>query len=106
MPTVKRGRGWLSALRAIGAARVAWTIALAVAVAALLNPIFEPSFIELLARTLFVALVSLLAFSAAGHWRRPPLPRWLVQVLALALAAPLATLAVYLLVAGGDMPAR
>ena len=62
-----------------------------------------PPWPVLLGRTLFVAIVLLLAFTggrAVAPARR--LPRWLVQLLAVALAAPLATLAVYLVSTGGD----
>jgi signal transduction histidine kinase len=87
---------------------VLMAVALAVVVAVVLNPIFQPPFPVLLGRTLFLAMVLLLAFTAAGQMpadRLPAwLPRWLLQVMAVALAAPLATLVVYVLYAGGDVP--
>jgi len=78
---------------------------LAVAVAAVIAPVFLPPWPILLGRTLFIAMVLLLAFTAAGQWRGASLPRWVVQVLAVALAAPITTLAVYLLSTGGDWQA-
>jgi signal transduction histidine kinase len=100
------GTGWRAWLRGLRPRTLGWVIALAVAGAALLNPIFKPSFLELSGRTVFVALTCLLAFSAAGHWQPRWLPRqvprWLLQSLALVLAAPLATLVVYLVASRGD----
>ncbi|MDT7836854.1 sensor histidine kinase [Aquabacterium sp. OR-4] len=102
-------RGWRAWLRGLNPRTLGWVIGLAVLGAALLNPIFKPSFLELSGRTVFVALTCLLAFSAAGHWQPRWLPggmpRWLVQSLALALAAPLATLVVYLVASRGDIRA-
>jgi signal transduction histidine kinase len=95
-------RMWRDALTWRG---VALACALAVVVAALLNPIFAPPFTVLLGRTLFIALVLLVAFAAAGQWQQALLPRWLAQVLAVALAAPVATLVVYLVSVGGDLGA-
>jgi signal transduction histidine kinase len=77
--------------------------ALAVLVAAALNPIFMPPFSVLLGRMLFLAMALLLAFSAARRWSPRWLPRWMTQVLAVVIAAPLATLAVYLLAVGGHV---
>jgi signal transduction histidine kinase len=74
----------------------------ALAVALLLSPIFAPSLPVVFGRTLFVAIVVLLAYTAAGQWRNPPLPGWTMQVVAVVLAAPLATLAIYALSTGGD----
>jgi LytS/YehU family sensor histidine kinase len=54
-------------------------------------------------RTLFVAIVILLAYTAAGQWRQAVLARWRAQVIAVGLAAPLATLVVYALSTGGDL---
>ena len=72
-------------------------------VAALLNPIFVVPFTALLGRTVFIAMMLLLAFTLAGQWRLAWLPRWVVQALAVALTAPLATFIVYLLSVGGDV---
>jgi hypothetical protein len=92
-------------LRALNAGSVGWAIGLAVAVALLLNPIFLTPFPALLGRTLFVALVLVLVFHVAGSWRQRLVPRWLLQTLAVAMAAPVATLLVYLAVTSGNISA-
>ena len=98
--------GWRGWLRALSPRALAWTIGLALACAGLMNPVFLIPFVELAGRTVFVALVCLLAVTAAGHLhrhaKRRRMPRWLVQALAFALAAPLATTVVYLFATGGD----
>jgi hypothetical protein len=96
-------RGWMRALRLITTGKVGITIGFAVVVAALLNPIFVVPFTALLGRTVFIAMMLLLAFTLAGQWRLAWLPRWVVQALAVALTAPLATFVVYLLSVGGDV---
>jgi hypothetical protein len=96
-------RGWMRALRLITTGKVGITIGFAVVVAALLNPIFVVPFTALLGRTVFIAMMLLLAFTLAGQWRLAWLPRWVVQALAVALTAPLATFIVYLLSVGGDV---
>ena len=50
-------------------------------------------------------MVLLFAFTLAGAWRRRVLPRWVAQVLAIALGAVLSPLIVQLLAAGGDFSA-
>ena len=62
-----------------------------------LNP-----FIELLGETLFVSIVLLFAFTLAGAWRQTLLPRWVAQVLAIALGAALSPLVVQMLSVGGN----
>ena len=94
---------WSDLLAALTVRRIAWAVGGALVVAALIAPVFMPPWPVLLGRTLFIAIVLLLAYTATGLWRRPPLPRWLVQVLAVVLAGPLATLFVYLLSTGGDV---
>ncbi len=100
-PSSLLGR-WVAALPA---RRVLVVLLLSVLAAVVLNPIFMTPFPVVLGRTLFVGITLLLAFSAAGHWRQRWLPRWLVQVLAVGLLAPLATFAVYLLSVDGDVAA-
>ena len=99
--------GWANFLSALTGRRVGLALIAAVLVAAALTPTFEPPFPVLLGRTLFIAMVMLLVFTAAGQWpqRALPdwLPRWVVQVVAMGLSAPLATLAVYLLSVGGSL---
>ncbi|MBI5258199.1 MAG: histidine kinase [Burkholderiales bacterium] len=99
------GGGWSSYLRTLSHGKVGWTIGFAFVAALLLNPIFAPPFLVVLGRTIFVALALLLAFTAAGNWQQRLLPRWLAQTLAVVLAAPLATLGVYLVSTGGDVGA-
>ena len=88
---------------------VAVALALGVLAAVALNPIFVTPFPVLLGRTLFLAVVLLLAFAVALEWPHDLvpawLPRWLVPVIAVALAAPVATFAVYLLWVGGNVRA-
>ena len=93
---------WAAALTA---RRVVVVLLLCVLAAVALNPIFITPFTLLLGRTLFVGMALLLAFTAVGQWRQTWLPRWLAQVLAVALVAPLATFAVYLLSVDGDVAA-
>ena len=96
-------KGFLSALTPLP---LSLSIGLAAAAALLLSPIFIPPFPVLLGRTLFVGLLGLLSFAAAGQWpRRLPrwMARWLLQVVVVALMVPLATLLVYLVSVGGDI---
>jgi signal transduction histidine kinase len=83
--------------------KIGWAVGWALAVALMLSPIFRPSLPVVFGRTLFVAVVVLLAYTAARQWRQPPLPRWVLQVLAVVLSAPLATLAMYAVSTGGDL---
>lgn len=101
--TPRPARGWHAFLGALTGRSLATALTLAVLVAALLNPLFATSFAVLLGRTLFIAMLLLLAYAAAGQWQRRWLPRWVAQLVAVALAAPLGTLLVYLLSVGGDV---
>lgn len=85
--------------------RVLLTVLFSTVAALALNPIFVTSFLSVWARTVFVGLMLLLAFDVAGHWPQRWLPRWVVQLVAIGLAAPVATLLAYLWMAGGN-PAR
>jgi signal transduction histidine kinase len=93
---------WRRFFAALNAASVGWAVGWAIVAALLMSPIFAPPPLVLFGRTLFIALVLLLAYTAAGQWRQDLLPRWLAQVGAMMLAAPLATLFVYALSTGGD----
>ena len=93
---------WRGFLSALSARSVAWAVGLAIIVAIVIAPIYRPPLPILFGRTLFIAVVCLVAYTAAGQWRKPPLPRWVVQLIAIGLAAPSATLAVYLLTTRGD----
>ncbi len=97
-----RSTGWAAFFRSLTPRRIFLTLALAFCVAVLLNPIYIVHFSVLFGRTLFVGFVALIAFTAAGQWRGHWIPAWFLQTLAVAFAAPLATLAVYLLSTGGD----
>ncbi|MCH7345127.1 histidine kinase [Pelomonas sp. CA6] len=98
--------GWPGFVAYLTPARVLLALTLAFIAAALLSPIFITPFPILLGRTLFVGMLALLAFSAAGQWpQRLPVwcARWLFQVVVVAAAVPLATLIVYLVATGGDL---
>jgi signal transduction histidine kinase len=93
---------WRGFFAALTAKSVGWAIGLASVAALMIAPIFMPPLPVLFGRTLFIAIVLLLAYTAAGQWRTPPLPRWVVQLTVIGLTAPIATLAVYLVSTGGD----
>jgi signal transduction histidine kinase len=93
---------WAGFLRALTPRAIGLTVALSVLVAVILNPIFSVSFLVLLGRTLFVGFITLISGSAAAQWRQRFVPPWVLQSVALVCAAPLATLAVYLVTTGGD----
>jgi hypothetical protein len=90
-------------LRELNHGSVGWAVGLAVTVALALNPFFGVAFPVLLGRTLFVALVLVLVFHGVGLWRQSLMPRWLAQTIAVALAAPIATAAVYLVATSGNV---
>ena len=81
------------------------SIGFAFTAALMLKPIFSTPFLVLLGRTLFLSMFLLLVFVAAQRLpeRRLPFstPRWLFTVIVVALAAPLGTLAIYLVTVGG-----
>jgi sensor histidine kinase YesM len=74
-------------------------------VAALLRPLVKNPFIEIVGEALFVAMMLLFAFTAAGAWRQTVVPRWLVQVIAIALAAMMSPFIVQMFTFGGDLSA-
>jgi sensor histidine kinase YesM len=78
-------------------------VALLAAVA--LRPFAHNPYIELAGETLFVGLMLLFAFNAAGAWRQDVVPRWVVQVLAITVAAMLSPLIVQMLTFGGNFSA-
>jgi signal transduction histidine kinase len=99
-------QAWAGFVADLSLLRLALTLGLATAAAFLLKPIFITPFPVLLGRTLFIGVLALLAFSAAGQWpRRLPgwLARWLLQVGVVTVTVPLATLMVYLVAVGGDV---
>lgn len=77
-------------------------VAAAAVVAALLQPLTRNTYVEILGETLLVGMVLLTAFTLAGAWEQRIVPRWVAQVIAVVLAAPLGPLVVQLLTAGGD----
>jgi len=77
-------------------------VAAAAVFAAVLLPLTRNTYVEILGETLFVGVVLLTAFTAAGAWEQHLVPRWVVQVVAVLLAAPVGPLIVQLLTAGGD----
>jgi signal transduction histidine kinase len=101
----ERRSAWAGFLRALTPRAIALTLLLSLAVAIALNPIFELPFSVLLGRTLFVGFCTLVARSAASLSRQRVLPPWVLQSIAVVLAAFLATLIVYLLATGGDFEA-
>ncbi|MBX3607941.1 MAG: histidine kinase [Piscinibacter sp.] len=89
-------RGFDRFVTALSLRRVAIAMALATLAAAALNPLFVTPFTVLLGRLLVIALLLLLAFTAAGLTELRWAPRWLLQVIAIVVTAPLATYLVYL----------
>ena len=85
--------------------QLALVVALAVIAAIVLKPITRNTYLELLGETLFVGMVLLFGFTLAGAWRQTLLPRWVAQVLAIALAAAVSPLVVQMLSVGGDFSA-
>jgi hypothetical protein len=71
------------------------------------SPMFVIPFPELLGRTLVLAFVLLGVFVGAQRWPERWLPRWwprwLFTTLAVALAAPLTTFLIYMVLVGGDV---
>lgn len=95
-PVAPPERGFDRFVAALSLRRVLVAIVLAVLVATLLSPTFVTPYPVLLGRMLVIALLLLLVFTAAGTWPVGGAPRWLVQVVAVVLAAPVATYLVYL----------
>jgi signal transduction histidine kinase len=89
-------RGFDRFVASLNLRRVVLAMTLASIAAVSLNPIFVTPFPVLLGRMLVIALLLLLVFTAAGFWSVSWMPRWLVQVVAVMLAAPVATYLVYL----------
>ncbi|MDC8786070.1 sensor histidine kinase [Roseateles koreensis] len=97
---------WRQFLAYLTFPRVAMAMGFAFLAALTLDIVFITPFVVLLGRTLFVGLLGLLAFAAAGQWpRRLPvwIGRWFLQVVVVVLTVPLATLVVYMVAVGGDL---
>ncbi len=85
--------------------QLALTVALALLAAIGLNPVTLNPFVEVLGEAFFVGMVLLFGFTLAGAWRQTLLPRWVAQLLAVALGAALSPLVVQMLSVGGDFSA-
>jgi Histidine kinase len=94
---------WRRYFSALSASSVGWAVGGAAMAALLLSPTFTPSPAVVFGRTLFVAVVVLLAYTAVGQWRGAPGSRWAWQVGAVVVAAPLGTLLVYAYSSGGNL---
>ena len=94
---------WAQVVIELTTKRIGITLGAAITITLMLNPIFLTPFIELLGRSVFVGMTLLVAFTVAGIWHPAWLPRWVTQMLAVGIAAPLATLAVYVLKVDGDL---
>ena len=106
VPVISHAQAWQGFIAYLTPLRLILALGLATLGALLLSPIFATPLPVLLGRTLFVGLLGLLAFSAAGQWpRRLPqwMARWLLQVFVVVVAVPAATLVVYLIAVGGDI---
>ena len=75
----------------------------ALILAALLKPGTRNTYFELAGETLFVGMVALLAFNAAGAWRQHWIPVWAARLLAVTLGGMLAPLIVQMITVGGDI---
>jgi len=93
---------WLSGL---SRQRIVTAIILGIVVGLVLNPIFITPLLELMARTVVLSLLLMLAYTMAGNWRQRRVPVWMVQLFAVCLAAPVGTFAVYVASTGGDLAA-
>jgi signal transduction histidine kinase len=96
-------RGLEAFIGALSLRRVVIALLLGVSVAASLSPLFITAFPVLLGRLLVIAIVLLLVFTAAGVWHPAWVPRWLAQVLSVAITAPLITFVVYLPAVQGNV---
>ena len=82
--------------------RLAITAVMVVVITALVQPIFITPYPELVWQLFAVALLVQIAFAAGGEWPMPSMPRWVSQVIAVVIAAPIATLLLQLALVGGD----
>lgn len=78
-------------------------LVISIFIAWITTPVFQSPFWLVLRRTTFIAMVMLLAFTVSGSWRVRWMPRWLVQLLAVCLLAPFASLIAYVAIAGNFM---
>lgn len=94
--------------RILGWRRLRFTLGAAAGAALLLGPSWRAALTSVLPRATVVGLIAMLAFGVFERWpgRLPAwLARWVLQVVAVALAVPLGAFAMYLvLIALGDPP--
>lgn len=81
--------------------RVAVTLVTAAIGALIVSPMFATPLPTLLARAVPIAMALLLAFLWAGQWHGRGIPKWAMQIIAMATAAPLATFLAYWVTSGG-----
>ena len=93
---------WLTGL---SRRRIVIAVGLGAVGALLLSPIFITPLPELMARTVLLSVLLMLAYTLAGNWRQRWMAPWAAQVLAVVLTAPAATFAVYVASSGGDIQA-
>jgi sensor histidine kinase YesM len=107
--TTSASKGWRHSARALLTGGLGITLGFAVTAALMFSSFFMTSFGELLMRSVGVALLLLLAFVAVQRLPQSRLPRWLprwvLTLVAMAVAAPLATLLMYLFSVRGDVNA-
>ena len=96
-------RGVRAVLAELTPLRVAVALGLAVAAAAAINHWFVTPFVVLLGRMLAIALLLLVAFVVAGRLPTRRVPTWLARLVAVVLAAPVATYVAYLPSVRGDL---
>jgi hypothetical protein len=87
--------------------RVGFVFAFSVTLGLLLALVWKSGAVSVLVRTVALGLVAMLAFGAFERWpKRLPawLARWVLQVVAVVVAMPLATFTIYLLSTNGGAP--
>ena len=91
----------------LGWQRVVFTLAFTFVISLPLALGWKSGFVSLMVRTLGLGLIAMLAFGLFEQWpkRLPPwLARWVLQVLGVMIAIPIATFAIYTLsTAPGDI---
>ena len=99
---------WRAFFLGLSPQRLSFSLAISGLMALVLSPIFVTPTPVVVGRTMVVGLLALITFVLLEHWpRRLPnwLARWPLQVVGVALAVPLGTLAVYLVATGGNFAA-
>ncbi len=98
--TVSRG-ALKTVLAQLTGRRVAVTLITAAIGTLIVSPLFGTPLPTLLARALPIAMVLLLSFLWADQWQGRGVPKWAMQLMAMAVAAPFATFLVYWVTSGG-----